>query len=210
LKPGAGPDTKVEVRIGRLWSTDGRHAGAHLSIDHDLTVGCHADLLLDAAYAVGCANEVSISGELYQGRNNEVYEDQLAVAVAVTDFVTAFFSIQRQIPAPDHRDLIKRCTSGRGSRSIVGVFGHRNQTKNRGPGDPGDQIFEALEDAGYSVFDFNANEDVDHWRKVQKEELDYEIGEDDGIPGPQTADDLRFLGYPNGLWSPAVKGQLKL
>jgi hypothetical protein len=202
LKPGAGPDTKVEVRIGRLWSTDGRNAGAHLSIDHDLTIGCHADLLLDAAFAVGCANEVSISGELYQGPNNEVYEDQLKVAVELTDFVTAYFSIQRQIPAPDCRGLIKRCTSGRGSKSIVGVFGHRNQTKNRGPGDPGDQIFEYLEDVGYQVFDFNANEDIDHWKKLQQDLLDYDPEDADGIPGTQTADGLRFIGYANGLWYP--------
>lgn len=202
LKEGSGPDTKVEVRIGRLWATDGRNAGAHISIDHDLTVGCHADLLLDAAYAVGCANEVSISGELYQGRNGEVYEDQIAVAVALTNFVTASFSIQRQIPPPDCRGLIRRCTSGRGSKSIVGVFGHRNQTKNRGPGDPGDHIFEALEEDGYQVFDFNANQDIYHWKKIQQKELGYEAQDADGIPGPQTADGLRFIGYPNGLWSP--------
>jgi len=197
---GKGPDTKVEVRIGRLWATDKRNAGAHLSIDHDLTVGCHCDLLLDAAYAVGPANEVSVSGELYQGQHNEVYEDQLKVAVEVTDFVTALFSIQRQIPAPDHQGLIKRCVSGIGSRSIVGVFGHRHNTNNRGPGDPGDQIFEYLEDVGYRVFDFNANEDISAWTKIQIEELGYPPEDADGIPGPQTTDGLRFLGYGNGLW----------
>src|SRR4030042_3015787 len=50
LKPGKGPHTDLEHRITNWWSKDAKHAGAHLCVDWDGTVGCLADLLLDATY----------------------------------------------------------------------------------------------------------------------------------------------------------------
>jgi len=44
--------------------------------------------------------------------------------------------------------VVPRLTGADGPWS--GVFGHRNQTRQRGPGDPGSSVFLALLAAGYA------------------------------------------------------------
>lgn len=194
LKPGCGPDTDVESRIARLWATDGRNAGTHLSIDSDCSIGCHADLLRDATYHASSLNEVSISFELYQEPDGGIYVDQVRCAVFLTEWLCARFGIQRQMPRPDCRGVIQRIA--RGGSNCVGVFGHRHQTRNRGPGDPGDHYFIALAQAGFMAFDFDSHEDIDFWKLIQ---IKHGLVED-GVPGPLTCDALRAAGYKDGLW----------
>jgi hypothetical protein len=43
----------------------------------------------------------------------------------------------------------ERSEGGRGER-FSGLVGHRNLTRQRGPGDPGDAVFEALLKGGFS------------------------------------------------------------
>jgi len=195
IKEGVGPDTNLENRIARLWATDGRNAGAHLSVDWNGTVGCHCDLLLHAAYHAGPINETSIGLELFQGSDGTLYDMQLQIAVELTTFLTARFGIQRQIPKPDKDDIIKRAKQG--GDDLVGVFGHRNVSTNRGPGDPGNFIFERLKKEGYMVFSFGMEEDKRFWKKQQKA-----LGlKQDGLPGPQTCDALRDAGYDDGIYT---------
>ena len=79
---------------------------------------------------------------------------------------------------------------------MVGVYGHRDCSNNRGRGDPGDAIFEMLMDAGYESFNFEENEDKETWEDRQKK-----LGLlPDGVPGPRTARALIEEGYSNGLW----------
>lgn len=201
VRPGVGPSTALEERISRLWANDGRHAGAHLSVDWDGTIGCHADLLDDAAYHAPGVNEVSIGIELYEDNKGHVYEAQLEAAVTLTDWLTARFGIQRQMPLRDTKSKITRLA--RGGKDFVGVYGHRHVGR-RGPGDPGDDIFRYLAACGYQEFDIDAEKDKTFWRRKQ-----VRLGiTDDGVPGPITCDTLRSVGYrsvgyPHGLWMPA-------
>lgn len=195
LLPGKGPSTDLGSRIANLWSTDGRHAGAHLSIDWDGAVCCHADLLRDAAYHASSMNEVSIGAELFEGGKGEIYEVQLDAALVITEWVCARFGIQRQIPDPEDNSTIRRIV--RGGKDAVGIFGHCHQYAGK-KNDPGKHIFRHLETAGFRVFDFASNKDRDWWAGLQAQ-----LGVDaDGIPGPITCDALRAEGYLDGLWRP--------
>jgi hypothetical protein len=198
VKPGKGPETRLEERIAHLWATDQRHAGAHIAIDWDGTVACLCDLLCCAAYHAGPLNEVSIGFELYEDSQGNLYEHQLDVSVIVTDFLTEFFQVQRQCPPSiDNRD-IKRLV--RGGRDIVGVFGHCHAYAGK-PNDPGTDYFRWLEKAGYEVLNFRVQEDLHVW-KSRQQKLGFEGPDLDGIPGPMTIDALQAAGYYKGLWSP--------
>lgn len=194
IKPGLGPDTKRDERIADMWAADDRHAGAQLVCDHDASWTCLADLQLEAAYHAGNVNDVTIGIEMYQDGNAALYEGQLESVVRMIDFLTREFSIQRQVP---HRYLGHALERGlnRGL-DMVGVYGHRDCSNNRGAGDPGDTIMQMLRDAGYESFDFGANRDKRIWMDRQAA-----LGVlADGVPGPRTVSALRIAGHPHGLW----------
>lgn len=195
ILPGIGPDTNVEERIARLWSTDDRGAGAHLSVDHDGSIGCHADLQLDATMHAGLMNDVSIGIEIYQGRDAEMYEEQLNVVVQLVDWLTRRFQIQRQVPAAYFRQPIPRLEEG--GKDCVGVFGHRDCSANRGAGDPGNTIMAMLQRASYESWDFVNRQDLTVWRSRQHQ---YGVQPVDGIPGKGTALALSANGRVGGLW----------
>ncbi len=193
---GRGPETHLEDRITRLWSKDGRHAGAHVSIDWDGTIACHADLLLHATYHAGLINDPSIGFELYEDSKGKVYDYQLQMAVAFTEFVTGVFQIQRQCPPSVSNKPIKRAV--RGGKGLVGVFGHCHAYGGKAD-DPGVHYFEYLEKADYEVMNFWAEQDLVTWAKRQKK-LGIAPEDCDGIPGPMTIDALQQAGHLNGVW----------
>lgn len=198
LVPGPGPSTDLAGRIARLWSTDHRQAGAHLSVDWDGSIGCHADLLYDAAYHMGSFNEGSIGIELYQNGEGTLYGAQIDAAVALIDWLCRRFNIQRQMPkgtqlASSHSKLITRVV--RGGANCVGVFGHWHGSSAKQE-DPGKEVFSALAAAGFKAFDFEAEEDIDYWEDIQTK-----LGlHPDGIPGPMTCDALQERGFDCGLY----------
>jgi hypothetical protein len=197
ILPGLGPDTDVETRIARLWSTDGRGAGAHLVVDHDGGIACLADLMTEAAFHAGSCNTTSIGIEIFQGAGAELYAGQLDAVVALVDWLTRRFGIQRQIPAGYHG---KPCTRLElGAIDFVGVFGHRDCSSNRGEGDPGDEVFRMLALAGYEQFDLDIARDRMAWKARQR---DMAITPIDGVPGPATRDVLARRGRPFGMWVP--------
>lgn len=179
------------------WSQDGRNAGAHLVVDHDGSVACCCDLQIEAAYHATVVNDRSIGIEIYQGQAGELYVAQLQAVVDLCDWLTRRFAIQRQTPHRYAGGPLARLE--RGGQDCVGVFGHRDVTSNRGPGDPGSTIFEMLAQAGYERFDYGASEDLNTWRSRQAL-----IGADpvDGVPGPATQRMLRSTGRLAGMWVP--------
>lgn len=195
VRPGLGPDTKRDERLARMWSMDDRRAGAHLVVDHDASMTCLADLQEHMTFHAGNVNAVTIGVEIYQGSKAELYQGQLDAVVTLVDFLTKTFSIQRQLHHPYGRQALKRGLK-RGI-DMVGVFGHRDVSNNRGEGDPGNPIMSLLIDAGYEAFNFAHNEDKEVWASRQET-----LGLlPDGIPGPRTAAALLTkTGRSHGLW----------
>jgi len=194
IKPGLGPNTNAGARLGAMWGADQRHAGAHLVVDHDGEISCCADLLTEAAYHATMANEWSIGVEIFQGSGGVLYAGQLSRVVELVDALTLRFGIQRQIPRVYRGRASPRLVKDPGG--WVGVLGHRDVSDNRGPGDPGDAVFQLLAAAGYEQFDpdLGIGEDVEAWRARQ---VALHL-HPDGLPGPQTRQAIRMAGMGKG------------
>lgn len=201
---GLGPSKQAAQRCIRAWTENPEPAGAHLVVDFDGRVTAMCDLLTEAAQHGRHTNQTSIGIEIYQGSDAEMYLGQLEVVVALVDWLTLRFGIQRQIPVgpfvgPSHR-LIN------GVDDVVGILGHRDFDHRRGKGDPGSKIFYMLGAAGYEPVNFDLNEDRDTWRRRQRD-ISPQL-KADGIPGPATVAALRAAASvagldgrrPGGLW----------
>src|SRR5262245_56379324 len=140
---GRGP-VGMASASARAWAHDPTHSGSHLLVDGDGTIWCVADLARDAAYHAESLNEISIGIEICQTPELAVYDAQLDATVRLIDALTMLFGIQRQFHAPylGEAHPVGRLASG--GADCVGIFGHRDQTTARGPGDPGDAIFARL------------------------------------------------------------------
>lgn len=193
---GLGPFMDAGLACSRWWTKSPEAAGAHLVVDFDGQVSCCADLLTEAAYHARQANDTSIGIELYQGRDAELYDGQLRVAVQLVDWLTRRFGIQRQIPH-QYIGCVDRLKSADELQHVVGVLGHRDLATNRGMGDPGNRIFNLLGQAGYEPLDFDQREDLDVWRKRQSK---LRLATIDGVPGPATLAALASMGRPHGMW----------
>jgi hypothetical protein len=208
LRPGLGPDTKAEDRTANYWSTDPQNSGAHIVIDSDGSTACLADLKTVCAYHAGDrgVNHRSVGIEIYQEADADLYAGQLDVVVKIVDVLTIEFGIQRQIP---HKYMGKPAPRlDMGGKDCVGVIGHRDCSNQRGQGDPGDFIFDALEKAGYERVNYHSGTDLYTWKNRQKD-LVAKTGLEllvDGVPGVATRAALTQLGYRHGLWAfPPVK-----
>lgn len=200
VAPGRGPNTSVAQRIARLWTLDPKATGAHISVDWDGSVCCHADILEEATMhagptAPGSVNQISVGVEIYQNGKGLLYAAQIEAVVTLLDWLTARLGVQRQMPRVSDDGVLMRCS--RGGDDVVGIYGHRHVTDRRGPGDPGDAVFEALVAAGYETFDLNMRDDRRCWAERQRA---LKIKQPDGIPGPRTRQLLRAGGKPVGLW----------
>jgi hypothetical protein len=203
ILPGLGPVGPLAENVARYWSTSGQAGGAHLICDFDGTWICLADLASETAYHATSINDVSIGIEICQGGDAELYDGQLDSVVTMVDFLTERFCIQRQIPHGYHGPVPRLASGG---ANCVGVFGHRDQTDQRGQGDPGDAVMEKLAKAGYERLDFRAGQDLSVWRERQRSisaGLSTPLA-DDGIAGPRTVARLEQLGYPHGLWAAGI------
>ncbi len=221
---GINPQTHNPSKKDRHWdelgvkraSRDDRIASWHISIDSDGSYVCHLDLAKHCAYHCGQVNDVSIGIEMYQGADGNVTPETLATCVKIVDVLTREFKIQRQYctdqtickrlarsrkPSPKSRSQkLAYIKGGNDGKDVVGVFGHRNATRNRGLGDPGDKIFELLDDAGYEPFSIQRDEDLGIW-KVRQERLGI-LAPHDGVPGPGTVRVVEADNQKHGLWIP--------
>jgi hypothetical protein len=200
---GLGPFMDAALACTRWWTKSPEAAGAHLVVDHDGQISCCCDLQLEAAHHARHANQTSIGIEIFQGRDAEMYLGQLDVVVRLVDFLTRRFQIQRQIP---HQYIgpVHRLESPDEIADVVGILGHRDLTKARGPGDPGNKIFNLLGMAGYEPMDFDQRQDMAEWRRRQSK---LGLPKVDGVPGPSTCAALAAAGRPgdgrgrpHGLW----------
>ena len=203
VRPGVGPNALGDERLVAHYRRQTGSNGCHVGIDSDGSAICYADCLTETTYHAKSINGVSVGVELYQSAAGELWEAQLAAMVAVIEVLCATLGIQRQYHAP-YRKYRPVPRLARGGADAIGIFGHRDQTDERGPGDPGDAPFEALKSAGFEAFDFYQSEDVPTWRLRQRvlrsRGADIRV---DGIPGPATVAALRAAGYRDGLWRQA-------
>ena len=205
IMPGFGPSTNGGERFVGSWSSDpSRPGGAHLIVDFDGKIYCCADLVTQAAYHAQLANGCSIGIEVVQGGEYaQMYAEQISVAAKLAVALCAVMPtpIQRQIPTAYSGHPIQRFVAsqqtGAPLSDVVGIVGHRDLTANRGFGDPGDAIMDALEAAGCERLDFANYADISTWKNRQEQ---LGMAAPDGIPGPMTVAALRQSGYRDGLW----------
>lgn len=206
--PFVSTDEKAGMAYARYWSRkDAQAASAALIVCHNGTVLCISDLRDEVTWHATGANNFTIGIEMCQYLNGTLTKATYDSTVKLVNFLTAHFGIQRQIPTTVKNNkkvpasgIIPRLNqdnSGPAGRDFYGVFGHRNITRNRGPGDPGNVIFELLLEHGYEGFDLSKDEDKAVWRQRQAQ---LGIPNPDGIPGKETTARLRAAGHPHGLW----------
>ncbi len=193
---GAGPGGRDKV-VAEFWRGDPEHSAAQLVVDTDGSVACLCDLAYVAAYHATVSNDWSIGIEMAQVGASEVFEATIASTVTLVRALCDAFAIPFQIPTAYRGVPITRMATG--GRDCAGVFGHRDNTRRRGRGDPGDAIMAELELAGAERMDFDMGVDIARWSDRQRK-LNA-MGDRltvDGLAGPGTIRAMRRRGFQSG------------
>ncbi len=156
VRPGALPSSRAEL-LALYQSRTTRDVSWHITIDTDGTVIQQADAALWMCWHASHANGWSVGIEcVQQPGSGDLYEVQVKALVAVVEALCGALKIPRRTPVgadgrpwpgliAEHREA----SEGGRQRPFAGVLGHRALTDRRGPGDPGDGVFEALLAAGF-------------------------------------------------------------
>lgn len=197
--PGAGP-TGGDEATAEYWANDPKHSGAHLVTGHDGRVACLADLASVEAYHATISNPYSVGHETKELADGRVYQAALDATIAVTLAGCEALGIQLQVPRSYSGHPLRRMLNG--GKDCIGVFGHRDNTEDRGRWDPGDILFAMLRARGAEAWDFDAGEDIAAWKQRQAALNANGHGlVVDGVPGPATTKALRDEGYRGGVWA---------
>jgi hypothetical protein len=177
--------------------------GAHAVVDFDGTFFQLCDLTLMVTEHAQSSNGWSIGIEMKEKVGGMAYMATLQSTVKAIIRIAREAGVQLQMPRlgsytghPIPRMNVAGPTPG--GPDMVGIFGHRDNTEQRGRWDPGDRIFQMLSDAGVEQFDFAGGEDIATWRERQAA---LGIENPDGIPGPQTVAALKTAGYIDGIYA---------
>lgn len=207
LLPGIGPDTTIDLAQARYQTNTTRQVSWDFTCDLNGEWLVQNDPTKFYTWQASSVNPHTCGFELVQLENGDLYQGQIAKAVEFIDFLTAKLGIQRQIPwdmknnCPP-KGVVKRIAGSNIGRDVVGVYAHYHQTTNRGYGDPGPYLQQALKDAGYETYAFDGDDDKAVWKARQKA-LGIPEKECDGIPGPATVKAIKASGSnPFGLWVP--------
>jgi hypothetical protein len=180
VRAGAGPAGHAR-QIADMWRGADRgggeriHSGSQIIVDFDGSVVCLCDLARCAAYHAEGSNYWSIGIEMCTMPDGSIYSATLDATVTLTTELCKTIGIPEQMPrGPYSNEPLKRMETGTGATrrnlggpSCVGVFGHRDNTSNRGFGDPGDEICRRLERAGVEELNYDLNEDLEVGRRRQ-------------------------------------------
>lgn len=197
VKPGRGPAGADKI-VADFWKGDPTHSGAHLVVDRDGSVACLADVADHNAYHATVSNEWSVGIEMYQEADGGIYDAVLASTVLLVRALCDELGIPFQIPSDRYANApIARMVNG--GRDCVGIFGHRDNTTNRGEGDPGNFIFTRLNEAGAEPLNFGLRQDLTMWKHRQLRLNSWGAKlVPDGVCGPGTMLAMRTLGFKSG------------
>ncbi len=217
ILPGKGQAGHAK-RIADMWRGADRgggervHSAAQLVIDDDGTVVCLGDLIRQMSYHAEGSNPYSVGIEACTMPDGSIYEAVLATYVRLVCALTwsgfpgsGLLPIPAQVHVGPYRgDPLSRMEIGTGLQrhqlggpDMVGVFGHRDNTSERGRGDPGDEIFQRLtRQSGFESLDYATGEDLTVGKKRQS--ILVARGESlvvDGVVGPATIAAMRRQGF---------------
>lgn len=202
LKPGY-KESKRDLTYAQYQAHTSRDVSWDYTVDTDASVAVSNDPGTHYTWHAGSVNPITIGIELIQDDDGALYEDQFTYGlIPLLHALCDEFAIQKQVPARAGSPIsgvVQRLAGPDLGRDVVGVYGHRNQTHNRGFGDPGDHVFAALLADGFEGFDFDAGEDKRVWKSRQLS-LGIPMSEADGVVGPKTIAALKAAGYKNGVW----------
>ncbi|HET9893208.1 MAG TPA: peptidoglycan recognition family protein [Mycobacterium sp.] len=212
ITPGAGPGGECP-RYADIWQTDPAHSAAHLVVDSAGTVACLADLATTTAYHAEGSNPWSVGIEMVQQRDGVVYQATIDACARLVAAICDAIGIPEQMPRGPYRGAplarMEVVQNGRrintGGPDVVGVLGHRDNTSQRGRGDPGDAIWTALAALGFEGVDYAGGEDLEigHARQItlvaRGEALTV-----DGLVGPASLAAARRCGFARWRDVPAA------
>lgn len=206
LLPGFSRPSSRAESYAKYQANTSRDVSWDYTIDTDGTIVVSNDPIKRYTWHAGDVNPYTIGIEFVQEDNGDLYEGQMDVGVRFLDLLTRELAgrghpVQRQVPmtvngTPVQRE-IARIADNEEAKQVVGIYAHRNQTKNKPVGDPGDAIFHALLRAGYKGFNLDAKDDITFWKDVQTR---LGVSPADGIPGRGTHAALLRAGNKHGLW----------
>lgn len=191
---GRGPGGRGES-TAKFWQDDPKSSAAHIVIDNNGDLVCLTDLATICAYHATVSNEYSIGIELYQesdgGVYEAVYETAVRAAPILCDALDIPFTVVADVytghPLPRFLD---------GGPDFYGILGHRHNTEQRDRGDPGDEIFARLIDAGGEPVFAGQREDIGLALERQRWLVDRgEALTVDGLAGPKSLAAARRHGF---------------
>lgn len=146
------PKSSIQAeRMAIRQASGDREVSWHFTVDRDGTVIQSADPALWMCWHASSANGWSFGIEMVQDENGELNQACINATATLVEILCDVLSIPKIIPVDQNGKILevyKPKFSGK-SGSWSGVLGHRNQTTNRGKGDPGNQIFEELMKRGF-------------------------------------------------------------
>lgn len=166
--PGAGPGNRAKV-VADFWRDDPTHSAAQIVADTNGDIVSLCDVLRVASYHAEGSNPFSIGIEIYQESNGDVYEASIKATVATVRALAdrLLIPFQHHSAPYANRPLTRMETTNPsrvrvqwGGPTCVGIFGHRDNTRARGWGDPGDAVFVELAVAGSEPLDYHRDEDL--------------------------------------------------
>lgn len=196
--PGKGPGGRAKSTF-EFWQRDPVHSAAHIVIDNNGDVACGADLSTICAYHATVSNEYAVGIELYQESDNGIYEAVFDAMVKLAPFLCEALDIPDQIVAdPYSGHSIPRFLDG--APDWYGICSHRDNTEQRGRGDPGDEIINRLIASGIEPALAGSRQDITRG-KARQTYLNARGGhlDVDGIAGPASLAEARRRGYTR--WS---------
>jgi len=151
------PSTRAEL-LARYQGNTPRDVSWHFTVDTDGTIVQSADPGLWACWQAGQVNGHSIGIELVQYDDLALYRVQIDAAVWLIMFLCDHYAIPKTVPVDagcsPWKGIIPelmKAPEGDAGASWHGVYGHRNCSRRRGPGDPGDHLMRALLAAGFET-----------------------------------------------------------